>query len=63
MNRKGYTEFGSNLSNAEGFHQRINDGAKYLILNDSTLLSREYLAPFVQKEIGRHENILIFDLK
>lgn len=63
MNRKGYTEFGSNLSNAEGIYQRINDGAKYLILNDSTLLSREYLIPFVQNEIGRHENILIFDLK
>ena len=36
MNRKGYTDFGSDFSNADGFYQRIEDGAKYLIVNDTT---------------------------
>ena len=62
MNRKGYTEFGSDLSNANGFYQRIEDGAKYLIVNDTTVLSKDYLVPFIQDEIGRYENVRIFDI-
>jgi hypothetical protein len=62
MNRKGFTEFGSDLSNADGFYKRIEDGAKYLIVNDTSILSREYLAPFIQNEIGRYENIRIFNI-
>ncbi len=63
MNRKGYTEYGSNFSNADGFYQRIEDGAKYLIVNDTTILSKDYLAPFIQNEIGSYENIRIFDIE
>lgn len=63
MNRKGFTEFASNLSIADGFYERIEDGAEYLIVNDSTVLSNDYLAPFIQKKIGQHGNILIFDIR
>ncbi|MCB0469012.1 MAG: hypothetical protein KDC64_12495, partial [Aequorivita sp.] len=63
MNRKGFTEFASNLSTTDGFYERIEDGAEYLIVNDSTVLSNDYLAPFIQKKIGQHGNILIFDIR
>lgn len=62
MNRKGYTDFGSDFSNADGFYKRIEDGAKYLIVNDTSVLSKEYLAPFIQNEIGRYGNIRIFNI-
>jgi hypothetical protein len=63
MNRKGYTEFASDFSKAEGFYQRIENGAKYLIVNDTTILNREYLAPFIQNKLGEHDNIFVYDLQ
>ena len=63
MNRKGFTEFGSDLSNADGFYQRIEDGAKYLIVNDTSILSKDYLAPFIQDEIGRYKDIRVFNIE
>lgn len=63
MNRKGYTDYGSDFSKTEGFYQRIGLGAKYLIVNDSTLLSKEYLTPLIQKKIGQHQNVTIFDIQ
>jgi hypothetical protein len=63
MNRKGYTEFGSDFSREEIFYQRINQGAKYLIVNDSSVISNEHLKPFIQKRIGVFENILVFDIQ
>ena len=63
MNRKGYTDYASDFSKADGFYQRIENGAKYLIVNDSTILSKEYISPFLQKKIGQHKNILIYDIQ
>lgn len=63
MNRKGYTEFGSDFSKKETFYKRIEQGAKYLIINDSTIVSREILKPFLTNKIGEYKNILIYDLQ
>lgn len=63
MNRKGYTEFGSDLSNPETYYSRIEHGAKYLIINDSTILSRSYLQPFLQNKIGEYKNIRVYNLQ
>lgn len=63
MNRKGYTDFASDFSKAETFYWRIEQGAKYLVINDSTILSREYLKPFIQKKVGKFENVLVYDIQ
>jgi hypothetical protein len=63
MNRKGYTEFGSDFSKTETFYWRIEQGAKYFIVNDSAILSRDYLKPFIQNKIGEFKNIHVFDLR
>ena len=63
MNRKGYTEFGSDFSKEEGFYQRIKNGASYLIVNDSAIIANDYMKPFVQHKIGQFSNIIVFDLR
>lgn len=63
MNRKGYTDFGSDFSKAETFYKRIEQGAKYLVVNDSTVFSREYLKPFLQNKVGEFENISVFNIE
>lgn len=62
MNRKGYTEFGSDFSKEETFNLRIKQGARFLIINDSTILNRQELKPFIQNKVGEYENVLIYDL-
>ena len=63
MNRKGYTTFGSDFSKKETFYRRIEQGAKYLIVNDSTILSSEVLQPFVKNKIGKFENVSVYDIR
>ena len=63
MNRKGYSDFGSDFSKPETFYWRIENGAKYLVVNDSSILSQDYLKPFIEKQVGTYENIAVFDLR
>ena len=63
MNRKGYTEFGSDFSKKETFYQRIEQGAKYLVVNDSTIIQNEPLKSFTLNETGRFNNIIVYDLQ
>ncbi|MBN2635601.1 MAG: glycosyltransferase family 39 protein [Prolixibacteraceae bacterium] len=63
MNRKGYTSFGSDLTKPEVINNRIENGAKYLIVTDTTVLSQEYLKSFLKKEIGNYENVFVYDLQ
>lgn len=62
MNREGYTDFGSDFSKKETFEKRIEQGAKYLIVNDSTILSKPVIALFTQHEIGKYKNVSIYKL-
>ncbi|MBW6534630.1 MAG: glycosyltransferase family 39 protein [Mariniphaga sp.] len=63
MNRKGYTEYGSNIDSEEGFYKRIEQGARFLIVNDSTILNSDYIQPFTQNKIGQYKNISAYDLR
>jgi hypothetical protein len=63
MDRSGYTEFASDFSKDEIFKKRISQGAKYLIVNDTTILGKEVLQPYIQKEIAVHKNVHIYDLR
>lgn len=63
MNRKGYTQFGSDFSNKEGFYNRISNGAKYLVINDTTILNNPEIQSFIIKKLGEFKNIWIYDLQ
>jgi len=63
MNRKGYTQFGSDFSKEEGFYNRINNGAKYLVVNDTTILHNPEIQPFIMKKLGEFKNIWVYDLR
>lgn len=62
MNRKGFTDYANDFIKGEEFKKRISQGAKYLIVNDSTILKNAVIQPFIVKPIGPHKNISIFDL-
>lgn len=63
MDRKGYTEFGSDFSKEEIFRQRINQGAKYLVINDTTILCQPLIQKFTGNCIGIFRNIKVYRLK
>ena len=63
MNRKGYTQFGSDLLKAETFYQRIEQGAKYLVVTDTTILEQEHLKLFTVKPVGNFENVFLYDIQ
>lgn len=63
MNRKGYTEYGSRFETKEHFYKRIYQGAKYLIISDTTIVDREVLQPFIGNKIMEYRNVFIYDLK
>jgi hypothetical protein len=63
MNRKGYTHFGSNLTDKNVIYQRIEQGAKYMVVTDTVILSEKYLEPFIQSELGSYKNVVVFDLQ
>jgi hypothetical protein len=63
MNRKGFTEYANDFSKKETFDHYISIGAKYLILNDTTILKNAVLQPFIVKPIGNYKNVRVFDLR
>lgn len=63
MNRKGYTEFASDFSKTETFYSRIEQGAKYLIVNDTTILHKPEIQPFIVNKLGEFKNIWVYDLR
>jgi len=63
MNRPGYTDFGSDFNQEEGFRKRIGQGAKYLIINDTTILDKPVVKAFAEHYIGKYRNVKIFDLR
>lgn len=63
MNRRGFTDFGSDFTKTETYYKRIEQGAKYLIINDSTILSNEYIKPFICNKIGEYKNVLIYNIE
>jgi hypothetical protein len=63
MNRKGYTDFASDFTREETFIERMNQGAKFLIINDTTIMVRPEISKFARYPLGNYKNIWVFDLK
>ena len=63
MNRKGYTDFASDFSREETFVKRIGQGAKFLVVNDSTILNRPEVSKFTLYPAGQYKNIRVYDLR
>ncbi len=63
MDRSGYTDFGSDFTKEDGFKKRISQGAKYMIVNDTTILSRPEVRAFSGHLMGHYKNVKIFDLR
>ncbi len=61
MNRKGWTNFDP-LNDSLKIAQRINLGAKYLLIQDSIMIKKEYMQPFIQNKIGAFKGVEIFKL-
>ena len=63
MNRKGYCNFNSDFDQPGVFQHRINEGAKYLVVNDTTVLTDSLIRPFTHFPLFTYKNIKIFDLR
>jgi hypothetical protein len=60
MNHPGWTEYGLDKSNLKRYIAR---GAKYLIINDTTVEKENYLKPYLATKIGSYKNVEIFRLR
>ncbi len=63
MNRKGFNDFGyPHLQKDERIEWAKQKGAEYLIVNDTSILGSDYLQPYIKRQIGKHKNVLVFEL-
>lgn len=63
MNQKGFTDFGFNdLKGKNRIDRLIELGAKYLIVNDSTIYMNEFIKPYLSNKIGAYNNVDIYKL-
>jgi hypothetical protein len=62
MNRKGWTNYGMNADSTK-IRQRINQGAKYLLISDPKAYDEPGVKPFISNKAGRFKNIDIYKLK
>ncbi|MBI3500549.1 MAG: glycosyltransferase family 39 protein [Bacteroidetes bacterium] len=63
MNQRGWNEYGDFRFENPGIKNKIDLGAKYLFVGDSTLLTHPNIQPFTQHKIGQYENISVYDLR
>ena len=63
MNRKGFTEYGRRFDTEEQYYKCIELGAKYLIVSDTTFLSKEVIQPFIGEELVKYKNVTIYNLE
>lgn len=62
MDQKGWTNFGME-SDSISIKKKIDQGAKYLFVNDPEILNNPFMVHFTKKEIGSYGKIKIFDLR
>lgn len=61
VNQKGWTNF-QHYDKKEDIDNLIRKGAGYLLISDSALLKKEYLAPFMKEKMGNYKGLEIFKL-
>jgi len=63
MNRRGYTEFGTDYLREDVFRKRIMLGAKFLIINDTTILEKPEIQKFATNFVGQFRNVKVYRLR
>lgn len=63
MNQRGYTNFGSNFSNPEIFRDRIEKGARYLVLYDSLIERDPVVKYYTRFHVTSWKSITVYDLR
>lgn len=63
MNRRGFTNYNSRFDKLGTYQKRIQDGAKYLVVNDTLILNDTLVQPFLEYPIVTYKNVKIFDLQ
>jgi hypothetical protein len=64
MNRKGFTDFGLDCIKADEKIEKFKQiGAKYLIINDTTIIAKSpELQPYIKNKIGNYKNVFVYKL-
>ena len=60
MNQRGYNDFGSNFKDPATFEKRISQGAKYLIINDTTLLDDPVVSQYTGELLATYRNVKVY---
>ena len=63
MERKGYTGFGNDFTKEEEFRKRIAQGAKFLVINDTSILQQPTIQEFATNIVGQYRNVKVFNLQ
>jgi hypothetical protein len=64
MDQKGFPIIENPLRNNEAkmITDDINKGARYLIINDPKILSKEWIQPYITQKIGEYKTVTIYRL-
>jgi len=64
MGHKGWSDYGHPPErNEEFFNDYLKLGAKYLVVNDTTIFAeRKFLQKYTKKLFGQHKNVFIYKL-
>lgn len=65
LNRKGWSSYGfaiKDLYNKESFESKINMGASFLILNDTSLLSNLQIKNYLHTPVGNYKELYFFKI-
>lgn len=62
LNRYGWTDYGSNFKDTLVFEKRIMQGAKFIVINDSTVFNNYPVHKYLSKKIFEDRNTQIYSL-
>lgn len=63
LNRKGWTNYGSNFADTNIIEKRISQGAKYIVINDSTAFADYPVQKYLDQKIYQGKHTYIYSLK
>ena len=63
MNQRGWNGYGNLFRERDEIKNKIDLGAKYLFISDSTLIANPFIGPYTTHKIGQYKNISVFDLR
>lgn len=63
LQRSGWTDFGALSDDPEAIRAKQRLGASFLITTSDSVLGKSTLRPFLNRPVGRFENVRVFDLR